>query len=382
MLELTKNRMRILLKREVDESYDLVFGENLFPQIAKDLKQKPLGDRYAIVTDSNVKRLYAESLKKILESEGLTAEIFSFEAGEHNKTMENCMKLMDKMSLLKYGRDVAILALGGGVVGDIAGFIAAIFNRGVPYVQIPTTLLAQTDSSIGGKTAVDTDFGKNLIGAFNQPEKVYLDIATITTLSDRDFISGLAETIKHGVIQDIDFFRYLSENINLITARAPEFLLEIARNNCRIKGSIVEIDQHEKGLRRVLNYGHTIGHAIEKLSVDRYKRKESEVYLSHGEAVAIGMMVAGRISNSLGYFTQEELRKQEQLLSAVGLPIKIPPEISNEAIIEVTSRDKKAKNGQARYVLPVRLGRMHEFGGVYATYVPNEIVVKALQQTR
>ncbi len=289
---------------------------------------------------------------------------------------------MDEMSQLKYGRDVAILALGGGVVGDMAGFIAAIFNRGIPYIQIPTTLLAQADSSIGGKTAVNTRFGKNLVGVFKQPERVYLDIATIATLSDRDYISGLAETIKHGIIQDVDFFRYLFKNLSLMLSRISEFLLNIARNNCRIKGNVVEIDPHEKGIRRILNYGHTVGHAIEKLSVNRYREKESGDYLSHGEAVAIGMMVAGRISNMLGYLSQDELIEQEGLLLAVGLPTKIPPEISNESIIEVTLMDKKAKNGQTRYVLPLRLGVMHDFKGVYATYVSKEVVVEALNQTR
>jgi 3-dehydroquinate synthase len=379
-MELTKNQMRISLKREVDESYDLVFGKNLFQRIAHDLKQKPLGENYAIITDSNVRRLYAESLESRLKDEELVAATFSFEAGEQNKNMKTCMKIMRKMSRLKYGRDSAILALGGGVVGDMAGFISAIFNRGVPYIQIPTTLLAQADSAVGGKTAVDTEYGKNLVGAFKQPEKVYIDIAVLATLSEREYVSGLAETIKHGIIQDEDFFMYLAENKKLMSARAPRFLLNVAKNNCRIKGTVVEIDPHEKGLRRILNYGHTAGHAIEKLSVDNFHRNKS--YFSHGEAVAIGMMVAGRISCRLGYFSEEELEQQEYLLLAADLNTKIPSYISNDAIVEVTSRDKKAKKGQARYVLPAAIGKMQEFDGVYATYVDNKIVIDALQQTR
>lgn len=378
----TDNQMRVSLRREIDESYDLVFGQELFPQIARDLKQKPVGERYAIITDSNVRELYAESLEGRLRGEGLTAAIFSFEAGEPNKTMGNCLRIMGEMSGLKYGRDAAILALGGGVVGDMAGFMASIFNRGIPYIQIPTTLLAQADSSVGGKTAVDTEHGKNLVGAFKQPERVYLDIATLATLTARDYVSGLAETIKHGVIRDAEFFRYLSENAALMAGRTSEFLLSIAKNNCRIKGGVVEIDPNERGLRRILNYGHTAGHAIEKLSVDRYEKEESESYLSHGQAVAIGMMIAGRIANALGYFPQEDLTKQEQLLHAAGLRTKVPPQISDDNIIEVTSMDKKAKNGRARYVLPVAIGKMHEFNGVYATYVDNKVVRDALQQTR
>jgi len=374
--------MRILLKREVDESYDLVFGKNLFSQISSDLKKKPIGEKYAIITDSNVRQLYSNSLEERLSREGLTASTFSFEAGEQNKTIENAMKIIGEMSKLKYGRDIAILALGGGVVGDLAGFIAAIFNRGVPYIQIPTTLLAQADSSVGGKTAVDTEYGKNLVGAFKQPERVYIDIATLITLSDRDYSSGLAETIKHGIIRDAKFFNYLSDNQDLMMKRNPEFLLNLAKNNCRIKGEIVELDPHEIGLRRILNYGHTAGHAIERLSLNKFEQKENLDYLSHGAAVAIGMMIAGRIAKTLGYFSEEELEKQKHLLLAAGLPIKIPSGISNEMIIETTSRDKKAKNGQARYTLPVALGKMHEFEGVYAEYVDNKIVLDAIKQTR
>lgn len=374
--------MKISLKRKVDESYDVIFGNNLFPKIAQDLKKSPIGERYAIITDSNVRQLYADSLKDNLQNVGLATEIFSFEAGEPNKTIHSCMQVINDMSRLGYSRDVAILALGGGVVGDMAGFIAAIFNRGVPYIQIPTTVLAQADSSVGGKTGVDTEFGKNLVGAFKQPEKVYIDIATLVTLSDKDYSSGLAETIKHGVIRDKKFFKYLFANPALMAKRTPEYLLYIAKNNCRIKGNVVKADPHEKGLRRVLNYGHTIGHAVEKLSVDKYARKESNSYLSHGEAIAIGMMVAGRIANRIGSFSQEELLEQERLLFRAGLPIKIPAEFSNEEIIEVTSRDKKAKNGQARYVLPSTIGTMCDFNGAYATYVDNAVVEYALQQTR
>lgn len=374
--------IRISLVRKIDESYYVIFGDDIFPRIAYDLKEKPIGEKYAIITDSNVERLYAASLESSLKDEGLLTEIFSFEAGEHNKTIENCTMLMNKISQSKYSRDTAILALGGGVVGDMAGFIAAIYNRGIPYIQIPTTMIAQADSSIGGKTAVDTEFGKNLVGAFKQPKRVYIDVGMIKTLSDRDYKSGLAETIKYGIIKDEEFFKYLYENIDMMQERTPEFLLHVAKNNCRIKKNVIEIDPDEKGLRRILNYGHTIGHAIEKLGIDRYNKNESNVYLTHGEAISIGMMASGRIANALGYFSKENLEKQEKLLSATGLPIKIPPEISDGAIIEITSMDKKSKTGKARYVLPIAIGRMHDFNGVYATYVDDKVVKYALQQTR
>lgn len=382
MVKIEENHIQISLKHEIDESYDLIFGSNLFPLIARDLKEKPLAERYAIITDSNVKRLYAFSLLSALKNEGIDARIFSFKAGEPSKTIETCMKIIEEMNELKFGRDSAILALGGGVTGDMAGFIAAIFNRGIDYIQIPTTVVAQADSSIGGKTAINTKYGKNLVGAFKQPKKVYLDIATIKTLSKKDYASGLAETIKHAVIADSEFFRYLSENSELMKKRGAEFLLNIARNNCRIKGSIVEVDPFENGLRRILNYGHTIGHAIEKISVNIYEKKQSKDYLSHGEAIAIGMMVEGRISNALGYFSKEELLKQEKLLLDADLPIKIPSKIASKEIIELTTRDKKAKNKQARYAIPVKLGKMHNFNGDYVTSVDLKIIEDALEKTR
>jgi len=373
MVTINGSTIRINLRREVDESYDIVFGRNLFAQIAKDSKESPLGSRYAIITDSNVGLLYGDSLENSLKKEGLTVNTFSFEAGEQNKTRETKQEIEDKMLESGLGRDTVILALGGGVVGDLAGFIAATFNRGVPYIQIPTTLLAQADSSIGGKVAVDTTHGKNLIGAFKQPEKVYIDVATLETLTEKDYRTGLAETIKHGIIQDVEFFHYLQQNADSILGRASDFLLYIAKQNCRIKGNVVEQDPHEKGLRRVLNYGHTVGHALEQLS---------DFGLPHGEAVSIGMMAAGRISNILGYLSRLELAQQEQLLLKMGLPTLLPQRISIESIIEVTSRDKKAKGGRVRYVLPLSIGKMHEFDGVYASYVDIDIVIKALQQTR
>jgi len=362
--------MRINLRREIDESYDIVFGEHLFIRIAKEL---PADFRYAIITDSTVARLYGDAFHEILKQKGFKVALFSFAAGEISKNFETCMQIIKEMSQQTYGRDSFILALGGGVVGDVAGFVAALFNRGVPYIQIPTTLVAQADAALGGKTGVDTAFGKNLIGVIKQPQKVYIDIALLKTLPDRVYRNGLAETIKHGVIQDQEFFNYLQQNADKILQRDPDVCLHIARQNCRIKGKVVEQDPHEKGLRRVLNYGHTIGHALEKLS---------DYNLSHGEAVAMGMMVAGRIAVALGYFSAQELEQQKQLLQKFGMPVVIPATYSDEAIMEATSHDKKTKAGHIRYALPAAIGRMCEFDGAYATRVDDTIVKKALLETR
>jgi 3-dehydroquinate synthase len=383
MIESGTDSMRINLERKVDESYDIVFGRDLFPRIAKDLKESPLASRYVIIADSNVFKTHSQSLLRALRSEELKVDDIFFNAGENSKTMQTCSKIMDDMARLGCGRDTAILALGGGVTGDMAGFIAAIFNRGIPYVQIPTTVLAQADSSVGGKTAVDTQYGKNLVGAFKQPERVYIDVDTLKTLPDREYRSGLAETIKHGVIQDADFFEYLYEFVDeIINKKSPESSLKIAVNNCRIKGRVVEMDPHEKGRRRILNYGHTIGHAIEKLSLRAFETGESPDYLRHGEVVAIGMTVAAKIAELLNLLSVNAVMDQEKLLRDFGLPVKIPGEFSNEEIIASTKADKKAAKGKARYVLPAAIGAMHDFGGTYATEVDNEVVDQALKETR
>ncbi len=376
MVVVVGNTLRISLESVVNDSYDIVFGENLFPQIAEDLANVRLGSKYAIITDSNVNELYGVALKSALKSAGLKADIFSFEAGERSKNVIVCLGLMKSMRELHYGRDSAIIALGGGVVGDLAGLTAAIHLGGIPYIQVPTTTLAQADSSIGGKTGVDTEDAKNSIRVFKQPAKVYIDVATLETLRERDnmsYVSGLAEAVKHGIILDSAFFAYLQKNAKLILEGDPEVMLYVAKQNCRIKGNIVEQDPHEKGLRRILNYGHTVGHAVEMLS---------GFELSHGESVAIGMMAAGRIAIALGYFSLAELEQQAQLLLRFGLPIKIPVEISGESIINATTVDKKAAGGFVRYVLPASIGRINDFGEVYATPVKETVVMSALKATR
>lgn len=365
---------RIQLQRQVDDSYDIVVGWRLFDRIATDLREMNLGSKYAIITDSNVYRYWAAELDACLSGAGLETKIFQFPAGEQSKTPATCIDIMGEMSKARFGRDSVVLALGGGVVGDMAGFIAAIFKRGVPYVQIPTTLLAQADSSIGGKTAVDTEQGKNLVGAFKQPKVVYIDVHPLSTLPVKELRNGLAETIKHGIIQDEAFFEFIKDSLEGILRRDIEVLKYLAKKNCFIKGTVVEQDPNENGLRRILNYGHTIGHALEKLSDYR---------LSHGEAVSIGMMVAGRIALALG--NDFPLARQEQLLLRAGLPTKILPSIagfSDEDIVRATLTDKKAKDGRARYVLPVAIGRMREFGGEYAIPVKGEVVMQALKETR
>ena len=366
------NTIRITLVETVDNSYSLFFGMNLFPKIASDLKETPIGVRYAIITDSNVGPLYAGKLEECFRTEGLDADTVYLQAGEKKERLDTCEEVGVQMSQKQYGRDCAILALGGGVVGDTAGLVAASFNRGVPYVQIPTTVLAQADSSVGGKTAVDTRYGKNLWGAFKQPRMVYIDVATLETLPYREYRAGLAETIKHGIIADSEFFEYLERNMGDILRRSPELSLHIAKQNCMIKGRVVAEDPDERGKRRILNYGHTVGHAVEKLS---------GFELLHGEAVSVGMMSAGRIAREYG-FSDLDLQRQERLLRSARLPTTIPSHVFDEAITSAVSIDKKASKGRPRFSLPAEVGIMHEFGGAYATYVDDNVFAAALRESR
>ena len=373
MKKLNNKAIRIVLKRQIDESYDLVFDVD-FPAITADLKKKGFCKKLAIITDTNVGPIYANSLKSALKSKGFDAKVFTFKAGEKNKTWETCGQLLNQMAKARYGRDSCVIALGGGVVGDVAAFVASVTRRGTPCIQIPTSNLAMVDSSIGGKTGVDLEAGKNLAGTIAQPAAVYFNFKLIEELGRRAYASGLAETVKYGVIYDDKLFSYMEKNISNILKRERKSLAHITKQSCWAKGAVVEKDPNEKGLRMILNYGHTVGHAIEKLS---------NYNLMHGECVSIGMMAAGRIAIALKTgFTEKDLKRQRDLLEKFGLPITIPKNIQTKKIIKATSIDKKAKSGKARYTLPSGIGKMSRFGGEYVTPVKNSIVAKAIKQSR
>jgi 3-dehydroquinate synthase len=372
VVNITPDGMRINLARTVDNSYDIVFGSKMFPRIAAEMKQMNLGVKHAILTDSNVASIYAGDLEKAFEKEGLACQTFVSPAGEEYKSLDECARLYNELAEAKFGRDSVIYALGGGVVGDRAGFIAATFLRGVPLVMIPTTTISQADSSVGGKTGVDIPAGKNLVGAFYQPKRDYIDVDTLKTLKAGHYISGLAESIKHGNIKDVGYLLWLSDHVNLILAGDTDCLMHMAKTNCRIKGEVVEQDTEEKGLRSILNYGHTLGHALEKLS--GYK-------MMHGDGVSIGMSAAVRIASALNVFSGE-IHAQDAILRKFGLQTKIPDEIlsrfSLDDIINATRTDKKAAGGKVRYTLPRIYGTMNEFDGKYKTPVDDEIVRAAL----
>jgi 3-dehydroquinate synthase len=377
MVTQTGNSIRLNLVRQIDDSYNVVVGANLFPQIAQELKRDfPTVSKYAIITDSNVLELYGGKLDLCLGGQGLNSKLFSFPAGEKNKNMDTVNKLLNQLGKAKYNRDSLVIALGGGVVGDTAGLVASLINRGVAYVQIPTTTIAQADSAVGGKTGVDLPSGKNLAGVIRQPQRVYVDVETLRTLDSRNYRSGLVESVKHGVIKDANFFGWIEENMEVILKKDQQALIYLAKQNTRIKGEIVEMDPDEKSLRKILNYGHTIGHAIETAS--RYS-------LLHGEAVSLGMMVEAAIARASGDFLYEDLERQNNLLRRVtGLDEipRIPQKISNDTILKLTLGDKKASGGKATYALPKRIGEMKDYGGKYSTTIDDRLVIDALNSYR
>ncbi len=355
------------LKKVVDDSYEIEIGYSLGDKLIADLKAGLAGKitKFAVITDSTVKELYADSICKKLTEAGYRAELFSFPAGETSKTRQTKEQVEDAMLEKGYRRDCCIIAVGGGVVTDLAGFLAGTYGRGVPFINYATTLLAAADASVGGKTAVDTPLATNLIGLFNQPEKVYIDIEAWKTLPMRQVYSGLAETIKHACISSKELFCYLEEHMEDILAFDKEACEYIANENCRIKYSVVMEDECEKGLREILNLGHTVGRAIE--TVSGYK-------LLHGEALSIGLVAEVRLSEKYGYMTAEEGEAVISLLRKAQLPTAIPNYIDREALVKKLYTDKKVKNGQLRFVLQKGIGDVVEFEeGNFAVDVPENV---------
>ena len=355
------------LKKVIDDSYDIEIGFELIDKLIEDIQAGLVGSirKFAVVTDSNVEKLYALPIAEKLKRVGYIVNIFTFAAGEKSKTREVKEFVEDSMLAKGYRRDCCIVAVGGGVVTDLAGFVAGTYGRGVPFINYATTLLAAADASVGGKTAVDTPLATNLIGLFNQPKKVYIDIAAWKTLPQCQMYSGMAETIKHACIADCDFFTYLDDNMNKIYGGDKAACEYIAEKNCKIKYNVVMKDELESGLREVLNLGHTVGRAIETVSDYR---------LLHGEAVSIGLVAEVKLSHKLGYMSEEEMKRVIDLLNKAKLPTAIPDYIDREKLVKKLYTDKKVKNGQLRFVLQKGIGDIVQFGdNVFATPISEEI---------
>ena len=341
-----------------DRSYEIHIGDGILTEVPQLLGSESA--RFLIVTDDNV-CTYAESVMNALSRAGAQGTVTRVAAGERSKSLSTLSTLYDQLVDLSANRRTTVVAVGGGVVGDLAGFLAATYARGLPLIQVPTTLLAMVDSSVGGKTGINHARGKNLIGAFHQPQGVLVDTATLETLPDREYRSGLAEVIKYGVILDERFFAWLEDNVNGIVSRDSDVLAHIVARSCEMKAAVVRDDEFETtGLRAILNYGHTFAHAFEALS--EYDG------LLHGEAVSIGMVCASRLAARLGRIPAALTERQTGLLSAVGLPVSVPENQLHrqQEIVDCMLLDKKTIDGQLRFILPDRIGHVELVNGVTA----------------
>lgn len=343
-----------------ERSYDIVIGHGQLTEVAGRIRQwganrsgwPASGRKAAIVTDENI-RPHAEAVQHSLAMDDWDTDLIVIEPGERSKRLDVISQMYDRLVAMQADRRTLVVAVGGGVVGDAAGFLAATYARGLPFVQVPTSLLADVDSSVGGKVGVNHPQAKNLIGAFHQPIGVFIDTDVLGTLPDREYRSGLAEVIKYGVILDAAFFEYLESNVAGLNQRDPNVLTEAIARSCRLKADVVEQDEYERtGLRAVLNYGHTFAHAYEALA--------GYGELLHGEAVAIGMIDASRLAERLGRIDSAVTERQIALIEAVGLPTTRPAAASwtPDQILDRMRLDKKTVGGQLRFILPTRIGHV------------------------
>ncbi len=347
-------------------SYRVAVGAGLLAQVGPEISRLGVGRKLALLTDPAIKALYGEIVARSLAGAGFEVTTVLLPEGERAKTLEVAAQTWDRLLEAGLDRGSAVVALGGGAVGDLAGFVAATYMRGVHFVQLPTTLLAQVDASIGGKTAIDHPRAKNLIGAFHQPRLVLADTGALQTLPEREYRSGLAEVIKHGIVLDAAYFDEVERSAAALAKREPETLERIVAGSCRLKASVIERDEQEAELRHVLNYGHTIGHAIE--AVTGYAR------FAHGEAVSLGMVAEAGVAERLGLAATETRARQVHLLETMGLPVREVGE-APERVIEAMARDKKGKEGRVPFVLAPEIGR---FRIVFD--VPKPVILEALAE--
>lgn len=356
-------KLNILFEKK--PCYDIVFSSN-FDELILELNTLEINERkVCVVTDSTVAGLYGEEIMELLNGKCKKNVLFTFSAGEENKTLSTVKDIYEFLIKEKFDRKDLLIALGGGVVGDITGFAAATYLRGIDFVQIPTTLIAQSDSSIGGKTGVDFDGYKNMVGAFYMPKLVYMNVSTLKSLDDRQFFSGFAEVMKHGLIKDALFYEWLLDHIYEICDRDEETLLEMIERSCKIKKLVVEKDPTEKGDRALLNFGHTIGHAIEKYM---------NFSLTHGECVALGSVAAAFISWKHEWLSMEEYYEIRDMFVPFNLPISIQ-NIEPEKILKLTKSDKKMEGDNIKFVLLKKVGK-----AVIDRTVTDDDIMKALAE--
>lgn len=344
-------------------SYDILFTDT-FAALPEAMAAIGAPKKLLIVTDSNVKELYAGEVNNLLTENGYDSTVYAFEAGEENKSMDSILGICGACIEHEMDRKSMIVALGGGVVGDMAGFAAAIFMRGINFVQIPTTLLSQSDSSVGGKTGIDFMESKNILGAFHQPRLVYINVGTLKTLPPEQFVSGMGEVIKHGIIRDGEFFDYVEQNSEKIKTLDSETLIKMDKINCSVKADVVMQDERETGLRAILNFGHTIGHAVESA----YDFK-----MTHGECVGVGMIAASHIALNRGMIDEGTLKRIENVLDLYGFKtqVKLP---ESDTVLAFMQKDKKKIAGKLKFVLPIKIGEVTQ-----TTDVTREEILSALE---
>lgn len=350
-----------------ERKYDITISAGLLSNIGYEIASLNLGRKCVIITDDKVSSLYAQKVNRSLADAGYIINMITLPQGEENKNLANVEHSYHHMLSFGLDRKSFVITLGGGLIGDLAGFVAATYMRGIRFIQVPTTLLAAVDASIGGKTGVNLREGKNLVGAFHQPQAVFIDVETLKTLHNRDILSGLAEILKHALICNEELYFFLISNISRILKLDAHPLEHIISESCRIKAKIVEQDEHEEGIRTYLNFGHTIGHAIESLSI------EKGIPYRHGEAVSIGMAVALEISSRLGYFNQSKAKEIIEFIKTTGLPV-VCSNIQPDEIIQRMRLDKKVIEGKLRFVLLKNIGEPF-----IANNVPIEVVAETIK---
>ncbi|NIL97454.1 MAG: 3-dehydroquinate synthase [Planctomycetales bacterium] len=359
---------RIVRVRLGERSYPIEIGAGILHRVAETVTHSCPTWHVVLITDEHVETPHAMTVAEHLAGAGLEVDVVVVPAGEASKSVDTLAALWEKCLGLGTDRQSIVAAVGGGVIGDLAGYLAASFARGLRFVQVPTTLLAQVDSSVGGKVGINLAGGKNMVGAFWQPAAVLIDTQVLTTLPARQYQAGLAEVIKYGVILDADFFALLEENVGGLNQRQDDLLIDVIARCCQLKADVVQQDEREEtGLRAVLNYGHTFCHGLE--TVTGYRE------LLHGEAVAIGMLCASRLAESLGRIDAEFTRRQLLLLEAVGLPTAVP-DVDPQELLAAMRHDKKAQQGKIRFVLPTEMGHVELVEGI-----DDNAILAALKQT-
>jgi 3-dehydroquinate synthase len=344
-----------------ERGYEIRIGTGTLAGVGEFLKECGTWRRAVVIADAAIVGTHAKKLLESLDRSAMAAQVVSVPSGEKSKCVAEAERLWKKLLQLGADRKTLIVALGGGVVGDLAGFVAATYARGVPFLQVPTTLLAQVDSSVGGKVGVNLPGAKNMVGAFWQPVGVLIDTETLDTLPAREYLSGLAEVVKYGVILDAEFFARLERDAAALVTKEHGVLREVIARCCRLKADVVEADEREEtGRRSVLNYGHTFAHAIE--AVAGYGE------LLHGEAVSIGMMCAAGLAERLGRVDAEFVERQGRLLAALKLPVDLPS-LDDEKLLAAMAHDKKVADGKLRFVLPTRLGEVELVDGIDSAHV-------------